>query len=273
MRHAGFLIKSSRGGAVVLALLVFALADPSVIQNVFTNTGNSGAARHHHTATLLLNGGVLVVGGEDGAGNILSSAELYDPATRTWKETGSLAEPRKNHTAGLLPDGRVIVVGGYHRGELASAELFDPATGTWSGAGPCSRGWVEQLGRGQLATVIPSDHDHPSIGQKPGRVVFARLRQTSGFLPGPRGRVIEFRRGEDVAGAVLSSHHQHPAVQKQGGRVVVAGRAGVAGIREDVLDDGGIGEREDQQREDHGPAARRFDQEPCVPHGSTAATP
>jgi hypothetical protein len=55
--------------------------------------------------------------------------------------------------------------------------------------------------------------------------------------------------------------------------VVVAGHADVAGIRENVLEDGGTGEREDQQRKDRGPAAQRFDRWPYAPHGSDAATP
>ena len=42
-----------------------------------------------HTATLLPNGKVLVAGGYNGSA-VLSSAELYDPATGTWTATGSL---------------------------------------------------------------------------------------------------------------------------------------------------------------------------------------
>ncbi len=47
-----------------------------------------------HTATLLPNGMVLVAGGHDGPtftpSDLLSSAELYDPASGSWTVTGSL---------------------------------------------------------------------------------------------------------------------------------------------------------------------------------------
>jgi N-acetylneuraminic acid mutarotase len=96
-------------------------------------TGGLNAARHSHTATLLRNGKVLVAGGYSAGPNpgVLSSAELYDPATETWSDTGSLLAPRVSHTATLLPDGRVLVVGDGN----VSAEVYDPTSGTWSATG------------------------------------------------------------------------------------------------------------------------------------------
>src|SRR5262249_13866999 len=75
-------------------------------------TGSLKTARFHHTATLLPDGRVLVVGGEQGRGNPLASAELYDPATGTFSETSSLSTARDGHTATLLPNGLVLVAGG-----------------------------------------------------------------------------------------------------------------------------------------------------------------
>ena len=43
--------------------------------------GDLVTARTDHTATLLPNGKVLVAGGQSPGGSILTSAELYDPAT------------------------------------------------------------------------------------------------------------------------------------------------------------------------------------------------
>ena len=60
---------------------------------------------------MLPNGKVLVAGG-DGDSGILTSAELYDPATGTWTATGSLTTARSIHTATLLPNGKVLVAGG-----------------------------------------------------------------------------------------------------------------------------------------------------------------
>ena len=82
------------------------------------------AARAAHTATLLRDGRVLIVGGL-GAG--AGSAELFDPATRTFSRTGSPLVPRASHTATLLADGRVLVAGGYNGSFLASTEIYDPA--------------------------------------------------------------------------------------------------------------------------------------------------
>ena len=49
---------------------------------------------------------MLVVGGV-GASGILSSAELFNPATNPMATTGSLAVARVFHTATLLADGKV----------------------------------------------------------------------------------------------------------------------------------------------------------------------
>ena len=58
----------------------------------------------------------------------LQSAELYDPATKTWSYTGDMSTNRANQTATLLPDGKVLVAGGSPN--LFNAELYDPVAGT-----------------------------------------------------------------------------------------------------------------------------------------------
>ena len=53
-----------------------------------------------------------------------SSAELYDPASGTWRATGSMGTALHAHTATLLPSGRVLVAGGCC---YLAAELYDPS--------------------------------------------------------------------------------------------------------------------------------------------------
>jgi hypothetical protein len=78
---------------------------------------------------------VLAAGGHDNrGGGVLSSAELYDPATNSWTATGSMTTARTGHTATLMTaNGRVLVTGGSDgTGPVSSAEIYDPATETWT---------------------------------------------------------------------------------------------------------------------------------------------
>jgi hypothetical protein len=120
------------------------LYDP--VARTFTATGQMSAARGYQTSTTLQDGRVLIAGGGrvSWSGNdtspFLASAELFDPATGTFKATGSMSVAREDHTATLLSDGRVLIVGGDDVPDhaLATAELFDPKTGTFSATGSMS---------------------------------------------------------------------------------------------------------------------------------------
>ena len=74
-------------------------------------TGSLNTSRAFHTATLLPNGMVLVAGGFGSNDNVLTSAELYNPANGIWMATGSLNTSRAFHTATLLTNGMVLVAG------------------------------------------------------------------------------------------------------------------------------------------------------------------
>src|SRR5262249_9358289 len=105
-------------------------------------TGVMTTNRSHHTATLLQNGKVLVAGGAtrsyNSFSNALSSAELYDPNTGTWRRTASMINAHSSHGAVLLPNGKVLVAGGTGSSNVftTNAELYDPATETWTSTGP-----------------------------------------------------------------------------------------------------------------------------------------
>jgi len=96
----------------------------------WTATGNLNTSRLEHTATILMNGNVLMAGGNNVTANtttVLSSAELYHPATGKWTNTGSMSVARVGHTATLLVSGRVIAASGSDaNNDLTSCESYTP---------------------------------------------------------------------------------------------------------------------------------------------------
>src|SRR3954470_2229769 len=74
--------------------------------------------RAFHNTTLLPDGSALITGGGTALDGIdvskaVFDAELWNPATETWRTLASASVPRLYHsTALLLPDGRVLSAGG-----------------------------------------------------------------------------------------------------------------------------------------------------------------
>ncbi len=148
--------KFFRTTVVLTVFLVFGASNISIANaaGVWSPTGSMNLARSNHTTTLLPNGKVLVIGGINNSGaGVLTSAELYDPATGLWTLTGSMNIARVNHTATLLSNGKVLVAGGgdSNDGFITSAELYDPITGTWTLTGA-----MNVARRGHLATLLPN---------------------------------------------------------------------------------------------------------------------
>jgi N-acetylneuraminic acid mutarotase len=143
--------------ALALATLALGL---SVIHQAraqsWITTGSLNTARDSQTATLLPNGMVLVAGGENYGSNftVISSAELYNPASGAWTPTGSLNTPRQNHTATLMPNGMVLVAGGAISSSgvtTNSAELYNPSNGTWTVTGS-----LHAARANHTATLLPN---------------------------------------------------------------------------------------------------------------------
>jgi hypothetical protein len=100
----------------------------------WTATGSLNDSRASAATVLLQNGEVFTAGGYFNAGNgspnaYLTSAELYDPSSGTWRATasisGSVGLPT---TPALLPDGDMLIAN--------DAQFYDPATATWITNGP-----------------------------------------------------------------------------------------------------------------------------------------
>jgi hypothetical protein len=137
-----YLIRVSKRAHVLLLLGFFSNISIGMAQSAgtFTATGNMNTPRFAHTATLLPNGKVLVAGGNAicfiGLPTCVSatSAELYDPTTRTFAATGSMTAV--NPKGGLLlADDRVFFAGSDATGGLAIIEFYDSTTESFTVTG------------------------------------------------------------------------------------------------------------------------------------------
>ena len=125
------------------------LYDPAT--GKFTAAGQMSVARHKHAAVLLPSGKVLVAGGSDNRDwhGEYASAEVFDPATGTFRATAAMSTSRFKlpEAALLLANGKVLIAGGG-----SFAEIYDETTGTFSKVGG-------SLGAARFfasATLLPS---------------------------------------------------------------------------------------------------------------------
>src|SRR6476620_7586403 len=118
-----FVALLAAGATLAMATLIDASSSSQVEQ-----LGLLAVPRTRHAATALADGRVLITGGRDGAGAIVATAEVFDPANQTSTAVGVLNIARIDHTATRLVDGRVLIAGGTGlTGALTSVEIFDPA--------------------------------------------------------------------------------------------------------------------------------------------------
>lgn len=188
-----------------------------VARALTTATASMGTARYDHAALRLLDGRVLVVGGMSvqNGGVPLASAEIFDPASGTWRATGSMAVGRHDPEAVRLADGRVLVMGGVGpavgwTGEsppvLKSAEIFEPSTGTWS----------------KVADMSVPRFGHSALRLRDGRVLV--VGSSSGSVGQSSGELFDPATGSwSLTGRNATRRMQAGLIELDDGRVLVVG--------------------------------------------------
>jgi N-acetylneuraminic acid mutarotase len=87
-----------------------------------------------------LDGVIHAIAGRDPAGNTVTTHEVYDPATNTWKDAAPLPKAR-DHAAAVAVDGKIYLAGGRFGASTDPTNLldiYDPKTNTWTAGPPMS---------------------------------------------------------------------------------------------------------------------------------------
>lgn len=184
-----------------------------------TAANSMSNARGDFTSTLLSsNSLVLVAGGTTDGSAVVSTADLYDPATNTWRATGAMTVARRGHTATLLSNGKVLVTGGTDgTAVLKSAEIYDPATGQWT----ATTGTMRFTRRWHTATLL-TDGTVLMVGGIVGS-------ETTGGVTTDGSKITElfnFSTGSftSVTSQLPSAVQGHTATLLSNGSVLITGR-------------------------------------------------
>jgi MYXO-CTERM domain-containing protein len=135
---------SSADATIVAGITSAALGDLAACERftagTWTPSAGLAAPRHDFGGASFSDGKILVAGGfQASVGQVLATAELFDPIQNKWVAAGTLAHARTAHTLTALPSGAAVAAGGVLRDTtgkitsyLKSAELFDPGSNTWN---------------------------------------------------------------------------------------------------------------------------------------------
>lgn len=128
------------------------LYDPT--RNLWSQAGSVIEPRSFPSFALLSDGRLLIVGGgvplaqpvQLPNGTIVNfqavtTAEIFDPLTRTWSQAGHLAKALDRVSLAALSDGAALAAGGCqgdagYTPPVAAAEVFDPVTLSWTATSP-----------------------------------------------------------------------------------------------------------------------------------------
>jgi N-acetylneuraminic acid mutarotase len=171
-------------------------------------------ARAEFGITLLANGEVLVAGGctaydANGCSSTTNRAEIYNPATGTWKATTALRAGRHAMNATLLASGKVLVAGGATGASdaLNSTEIYDPTAKTWT------------LG----TKMVQARSDYASIMLATGKVLFMGGENINGVSI-KYAELYNPSSGKFTAtGNMAATREEHTAVLLANGNVLVSG--------------------------------------------------
>jgi len=168
-------------------------------------TGGMVYARAGHCASLLPDGRVLLAGGGDAIGNLLKTAELFDPVAQSFSATGNLNQARTGASATLLPNGTVLIAGGQDSGGtlLSSSELYDPSTGTFTPTGSMNSP------RAQHTATLLSSGKVLLVGSNRETVSAELFDPASGLF--------------STTGSLIQSRAHHTATLMSNGNVLVLG--------------------------------------------------
>jgi len=136
------------------------LFDPSTSSFILPPSSFNLLPRSRHSATVLTEGQLLIAGGAGSKGEVLDTAELWDPRRPSSSSSPALLNTaRRGHSATLLSDGTVLFQGGEdgNGNPVADAELFNPATQSFELLpGACC---LPPSGSPELMASLPVDGD------------------------------------------------------------------------------------------------------------------